>query len=108
MKKALLIALTVGVESILTWLIAKYFHVRFVEVMFFTGLAFTVIIFWFSSSGGAYTRFIDSQASAQTGVLMNRESLKWRLNPVLLGSIVFLTVGLLLFILLLKGIIPQA
>lgn len=108
MKKGIFIGLTIVVEGILTWLTANYFGVRFVEVMFFTGLAFTVVIFWFSSSGGALTRFIDSQASAQTGVLMKRESLKWRLNPVLVGSFIFLAVGLILFILLLKGVIPQA
>ncbi len=65
-KHILIIIIAWIVEISLTYWVAKMFSVRFIEVMFFTGVAFTLGTFYFSSSGGAMSRFYTSQVSAQT------------------------------------------
>lgn len=82
------------------------FSIRFIEIMFFSGVAFTALTVWFSGSGGMVTRFIDSRASAMTGFLSTREEFSFRPNYAVLGSVIFLLIGLLFFILLLTNVIP--
>jgi hypothetical protein len=98
--------ITLLIEIGLTYLIAEKFSVRFIEVMFFSGLLFSVISFWFSSSGGTATRFIDSQISAQTGLIQKPQRFIFRINPIFIASVSFLVIGLLFFILLIIGTIP--
>jgi hypothetical protein len=108
-KSSLLIFfITLIIESGLTYLVSTKFSIRFIEIMFFAGLLFTVISFLFSSSGGIATRFTDAETSGETGLLdtvKNRGHLKVRMNPVLFASMLFLFVGLMFFILLVSGII---
>jgi hypothetical protein len=106
MKKLVIFLITLIIEVGLTYLIASKFSVRFIEVMFFSGLAFSVITFWFSSSGGAATRYMDSQVSAETGLIQKRQEFRFNKNPIFNASLLFLIIGLLFFILLVSGIIP--
>ncbi|WP_102275028.1 hypothetical protein [Cytobacillus massiliigabonensis] len=99
---------TLIIEIGLTIILARLFSVRFIELMFFTGIAFSTITIWFSSSGGAMTRHIDSQTSAMTGIMMKREEFILRLNYVVLASVTFLVIGLIFFVLLITNMIPQA
>lgn len=94
------------VEISLTYWVATIFSVRFIEVMFFTGIAFTLGTFYFSSSGGAMSRLYTSQVSAQTGIIHERERFKVKLGPVFIASLIFFLIGLVFFILLVTGIIP--
>ncbi|MET4562325.1 hypothetical protein ABIA69_003515 [Lysinibacillus parviboronicapiens] len=94
------------VEVIITYVVASFFSVRFIEVMFFTGLAFAGGLFYFLSSGGAMTRFYNSQASAQTGIIQKRESFIFKSGPIFTASVIFFLIGLTFFILLVTGIIP--
>jgi hypothetical protein len=107
-KKIILPILTLVLEVAATFLVASFFSIRFIEVMFFTGLVFTLIIFTFSSSGGSWTRFIDSQTSAQTGIMLKREPFYLRMNLSLITSAVYTAIGLVLFILLIAKVIPPA
>ncbi|WP_257391495.1 hypothetical protein [Cytobacillus gottheilii] len=97
---------TFVVEAALTFFIATTFSVRFIEVMFFTGIAFAAISFYFSSSGGIISDYSSSQASAQTGFIQKREPFVFRRGPIFTSSIIFFFIGLILFILLTSGIIP--
>jgi hypothetical protein len=107
MKKSLIIfIITIIVETAITYFVSNKFDIRFIEVMFFSGLAFSVITFWFSSSGGTVTRFNESQVSAQTGIIQKRSELLVRKGPIFTASLTFTTIGLIIFILLIKGIIP--
>lgn len=93
-------------ETAITFWVASKFSVRFIELMFFTGMAFTAISFYFSSSGGVISDFSSSQASAQTGFIQKRESFVFRRGPLFTSSLIFFMIGLVLFILLISGIIP--
>ncbi|WP_231735020.1 hypothetical protein [Bacillus sp. FJAT-29937] len=88
--------------------VATKFSVRFIEVMFFTGIAFAAISFYFSSSGGIVSNYSSSQVSAQTGLIQKREKFVFRRGPIFTSSIIFFLIGLVLFILLITGIIPPA
>jgi cell division protein FtsX len=96
---------TFSIEVALTFFIAKEFSVRFIEVMFFTGIAFAAISFYFSSSGGIVSDYSSSQVSAQTGFIQKRETFVFRRGAIFTSSIIFFLIGLVLFILLILGII---
>ncbi|GLC88964.1 hypothetical protein [Lysinibacillus piscis] len=106
-KKNLLIGLlTIAVESAISYAVASYFNVRFIEVMFFIGFACACIIFYFSSGGGWTSRYSSVQASAQTGIMQKRESFTYRVGPVFLASALFSAIGLVFFLLLITEVIP--
>jgi hypothetical protein len=96
------------VEAAVTMFVASTFSVRFIEVMFFTGMAFAGLSLYFSSSGGVISDFSSSKASAQTGYIQKREVFVLRRGPVFTSSIIFFSIGFLLFILLVSGVIPPA
>jgi hypothetical protein len=107
MKKSLIIfIITIVVETAITYFVSTKLAIRFIEIMFFSGLTFSVISFWFSSSGGTVTRFHESQVSAQTGIIQKRSELIVRKGPIFIASLTFMFIGLIIFILLIKGIIP--
>jgi hypothetical protein len=107
MKKHLLVfIITMIVETAITYYAANKFSIRFIEIMFFAGLAFTLITFWFSSSGGLVTRFSESQASAQTGIIQKRSDLIFRKGPIFMASATFMFIGLIFFVLLIARVIP--
>ncbi|KAB2338100.1 hypothetical protein F7731_00550 [Cytobacillus depressus] len=109
MKKGFIIFfVTLIIETGLTILFSSLISVRFIELMFFAGVAFSAITIWFSSSGGAITKYHNSQISAETGLIQKREDFKLRPNYVVYASIFFLFIGLILFILLLTHVIPPA
>lgn len=105
-KHVIIMVIAWIVEIVLTYWIATMFSVRFIEVMFFTGVAFTLGTFYFSSSGGAMSRLFASQVSAQTGIIHERERFQVQLGPTFYASLLFFLIGLVFFILLVMGIIP--
>ncbi|PKG23135.1 hypothetical protein CWS01_13785 [Niallia nealsonii] len=92
----------VNIRNCGNFLTAAIFSIRYIEVI---GLLFTVILFTFSSSGGSWTRYIDSKISAQTGIILEKEPFFFRMNPALLVSILYTIIGLIIFILLISIII---
>lgn len=105
-KHVIIMVIAWIVEISLTYWIATTFSVRFIEVMFFTGVAFTLGTFYFSSSGGTMSRLFASQVSAQTGIIHERERFQVQLGPIFMASLLFFLIGLVFFILLVTGIIP--
>jgi hypothetical protein len=107
MKKSLIIfIITIIVEAAITYYAASKFSIRFIELMFFAGLVYSVISFWFSSSGGMVTRFHEGEVSARTGVILKRSELMFRRGPIFTASLTFMLVGLIFFILLVAEVIP--
>ncbi|OEH94217.1 hypothetical protein BFG57_09200 [Bacillus solimangrovi] len=104
-KDLIILLVTFVVEVVLTFVVASKFSVRFIELMFFTGIAFAAISFYFSSSGGIVSDFSSSQANAQTGIIQKRETFVFRRGPVFTSSIIFFSIGFVFFILLISGII---
>ncbi|WP_059170299.1 hypothetical protein [Bacillus sp. FJAT-27445] len=105
-KRLIIFFLALIVEAMITYAVAAKFSVRFIEVMFFIGLAFTVASFYFSSSGGTTSDFGQISTSAQTGLLHKRQEFVFKRGPIFTASAFYMIVGLIFFILLLKGIIP--
>lgn len=105
-KTVLVIIISLIIESVLTFLVASAFSVRFIEVMFFMGLLFACGIFYFTSGGGLSSNFFSSLQSAGTGIIQKRESFEFKSGPVFLTSVIFCIIGLVFFILLVTEIIP--
>jgi len=105
-KNLIIMIVAFIVEVLMTYFIASFFSVRFIEIMFFTGIAFAGCTFYFSSSGGAMTRLFASQISGQTGIIQKREKFTYQIGPIFITSVIFFLIGLVLFLLLVWGIIP--
>lgn len=61
MKKILFSILTLIVIVASNFFLSKLFNLPFLELAFMTGLAFTIIIGYFSSEGGFFTEMLDNQ-----------------------------------------------
>ncbi|RDU38771.1 hypothetical protein DRW41_04215 [Neobacillus piezotolerans] len=107
-KKMIIFLVALVVEVIITYAVAAKFSVRFIEVMFFIGLAFTALSFYFSSSGGTTSDFGNLSTSAQTGLIQKRQEFIFRRGPIFTASALFMGIGLIFFILLVSGKIPPA
>ncbi|WP_409275960.1 hypothetical protein V1499_10225 [Neobacillus sp. SCS-31] len=107
-KKIVIFLLALIVEALITYAVAAKFSVRFIEVMFFIGLAFTAVSFYFSSSGGTTSDFGNLSTSAQTGLIQKRQEFVFRRGPIFTASVLFMAIGLIFFILLVTGIIPPS
>lgn len=105
-KHYMMMVIAFIVEFALTYWIASVFSVRFIEVMFFTGAAFTLGTLYFTSSGGAMSRFFAVQSGAVTGIIQERDRFQFKAGPVFIASLIFVLIGLVFFILLVTGIIP--
>ncbi|MFD4490675.1 hypothetical protein [Lysinibacillus fusiformis] len=105
-KHYMMMVIAFIVEFALTYWIASVFSVRFIEVMFFTGAAFTLGTHYFTSSGGAMSRFFAAQSGAVTGIIQERDRFQFKAGPVFIASLIFVLIGLVFFILLVTGIIP--
>ncbi|OZT10602.1 hypothetical protein CHN50_21190 [Priestia aryabhattai] len=107
MKKTIIISiLTLIIETALTIIISWKLSIRFIELMFFTGLFFSFCLAWFTSNGSNISKFIDAQNSARTGIVQQREEFVFRNGPAFKSSLIFLCIGLTFFILLVTGVIP--
>lgn len=106
LKHYMMMVIAFIVEFALTYWIASVFSVRFIEVMFFTGAAFTLGTLYFTSSGGAMSRFFAAQSGAVTGIIQERDRFQFKAGPVFIASLIFVLIGLVFFILLVTGIIP--
>lgn len=61
MKKFLISLLTLVIIVISNFCLSKLFNLPYLELAFLTGLAFTILIGYFSSEGGFFTEMLDSQ-----------------------------------------------
>ena len=108
-KKSLsIMSIAFLIELLVAYLVGFFFSLRMIEVMFFVGLAFTVIIFFFTSSGGIISNMTTSEVSARTGIIQKSEPFIFRRGPIFTASVLLLLIGLVLFILLVYGVIPPA
>ncbi|MGJ7921750.1 hypothetical protein [Neobacillus sp. LXY-4] len=109
MKKSIIIFLiSLIVEVAITYFVAEKFSIRFIEIMFLGGVIFSVITFWFSSSGGTFSKYSESEASAMTGIIQKRTEPVFRNGPIFMASLTFMLIGLVIFILLIARVIPEA
>ncbi|PYF08926.1 hypothetical protein [Ureibacillus chungkukjangi] len=110
MRKRYFLIMTAAfiIELFITYLVALLFSVRIIEVMFFTGVVLSVIILFFTSSGGIISNMSSAEISARTGIMQKNEPFIFKRGPIFMASILLLIIGLVLFILLIQGVIPPA
>lgn len=99
-KVAIVILITLVIETGLTFALATQIDMSFMEIMVFTGMGFSVLTFIFSSSGGVVSEFHSSQLSGQTGLIQKREPFVFRKGGAFFASLLFFLVGLVIAILI--------
>lgn len=107
-KNIIIMIVTFIVEAIITYFVASFFSVRFIEIMFFIGFVIAGGIFYFLSSGGPMARFNEVAVTAQTGIVQKSEQYIAKKGPIFFASVLFCLIGLLFFLLLIGGIIPPS
>lgn len=93
--------LVVLVELGLTYLISTKVETRFLDLMFYLGVAFVTITLFFSSTGGLISNRSDASVmnsleGAFGGFKHKREFGSVSLNPLVGGSILYFILGILL------------
>ncbi|WP_186575973.1 hypothetical protein [Aquibacillus kalidii] len=89
-KKVTIITLTLAILATVNFGITYFLDQKFIDFAFIVGIAGTVVIYFFSSSGGYTSRTLDLQLQSQTG--MKQEQSNNTFNPNLaLFSAVFYT-----------------
>lgn len=91
---------TAFVIGLLTWLASTIFSFSYGEWSFFIGLGLTVVIFFFSSSGGTLSKIATQKASESVWKIQKDNELKTRLGPLFFGSLFYTVVSFLAMIIL--------
>lgn len=60
---------------ILTWLTSNLIHTKMIDCVFFVGIIVTIIIRFFTSSGGYFTNSLNAITQSQTGVKVSGEGI---------------------------------
>lgn len=103
----LIFLITFAIETSLTYFLSSQFSVRFIEVMFFTGIVFLLTSIYFSGGFSYIKEQQDARTRAETGFTQGIEPPSvFRRGPFFTASLTFFLIGLLFFILLLTEIIP--
>ena len=107
-KTQLIFVITLLIEGGLTYACSSFLSIRFIELMFFSGLLFSVLTFWFSSSGSnsAHSHYKTHSMRLMSGANIEHNPFRLRWTAYLLASLSFTGVGLMFFILLLTDVIP--
>lgn len=107
-KTQLFFVITLLIEGGLTYACSSFLSIRFIELMFFSGLLFSVLTFWFSSSGSnsAPSHYNTHSMRLMSGANVEHNPFRLRWTAYFLASLSFTGVGLIFFILLLTDVIP--
>lgn len=95
MKKVLGVLGTLIIEGIIVYILAEFIGWNFIDMTLFAGICFTLIIGFFSSKGGFASNKVRLQVQAQTGIKMDEEKFEFNMNPIFVGSIIYIVVSLL-------------
>jgi len=68
MKKLIFAIITLGILFGLTWIVSDFMHGKMIDYAFFVGLIVTIIVRFFTSSGGYASNSINVSAQSQTGM----------------------------------------
>lgn len=99
--------ITFAIETGITYFLSSQFSVRFIEVMFFTGIVFLITSIYFSGGLSYIKEQQDAKTHAETGFTPFVEPPTiFRRGPFFIASLTFFLIGLIFFILLLTEIIP--
>ena len=68
MKKLITAIITLGILFGLTWLVSNFMHAKMIEYVFIVSLIVTIIIKFFTSSGGFSSNIVKISVQTQTGI----------------------------------------
>ncbi len=95
MKKVLGVFATLIIEGVIVYKLAEFIGWNFIDLTFFAGICFTLIIVFFSSKGGFSSNNTRLQVQAQTGIKIDEEKFEFNMNPIFIGSILYIVLSLL-------------
>jgi len=100
-RTQLIFVITLLIETGLTYACSSFLSIRFIELMFFSGL-------WFSSSGSnsAYSHYKTHSMRLMSGANIEHNPFRLRWTAYFFASLSFTGVGLIFFVLLLTDVIP--
>jgi len=104
-RTQLIFVITLLIEAGLTYACSSFLSIRFIELMFFSGLLFSVLTFWFSSNS-AHSHYKTHSMRLMSGANIEHNPFRLRWTAYFLASLSFTGVGLIFFVLLLTDVIP--
>lgn len=92
MKKLLIVLGTLIIEGVIVYKLAEFIGWNFIDMTFFVGICFALIIGFFSSKGGFSNNRVRVrlQVQAQTGIKMDEEKFEFKMNPIFIVSIIYI------------------
>ncbi|SCC39599.1 hypothetical protein [Bacillus mycoides] len=95
MKKLLIVLGTLIIEGGIIYTFAKFINWKFIDITFFSGICITLII---GSKGGFSSNSARLQIQAQTGIKQEEEKFEFKMNPIFIGSFIYILISLLFLI----------
>lgn len=74
LKKLIFAIITLGFLFGLTWIVSDFMHGKMIDYAFFVGLVVTIIIRFFTSSGGYASNSLNLSTQTQTGIKVTDEN----------------------------------
>ncbi|PEU73453.1 hypothetical protein COA23_14030 [Priestia megaterium] len=104
----LIFVITLLIEAGLTYACSSFLSIRFIELMFFSGLLFSVLTFWFSSSGSnsTHSHYKTHSMRLMSGATIEHNPFRLRWTAYFFASLSFTGMVLIFFVLLLTDVIP--
>jgi hypothetical protein len=95
-KKIIGTLLSAGVFALLVWAASKVLSFSYMEWSFFIGLAVSVVLFFFNSSGGALSKAATLDASTAGWKIQKDNDLKANVGFVFYGAALFTVVSFIM------------
>ncbi|MGD6965708.1 hypothetical protein ACQCVP_04715 [Rossellomorea vietnamensis] len=90
--------LSAGVIGILVWIAAMVLSISYMDWSFFIGLAISVILFFFNSSGGVLSKAATLDASTAGWKVQQDNELKANVGFVFFGAVLYTIVSFVMMI----------
>ncbi|MFK9092599.1 hypothetical protein [Bacillus salipaludis] len=98
MKRLITIILTLLVLLGLSYGITYYTHKKFIDYSFFIGIAFTAIIWFFTSKGGYTSRNVDMTVQGTTGIKAEQQRFEFSPNIAFFTSLAYTLISLVVML----------
>ncbi|MRG85905.1 hypothetical protein [Salinibacillus xinjiangensis] len=102
MKKIIIQSLISAVIlGVIVWIASFIFSFSYGEWSFFIGLGFSVVIFFFSSSGGALSKVANLEASESSWKIQkDNNDLKANVGTIFYGSVLYTIISFIVMVIL--------
>jgi hypothetical protein len=97
-KKILGTVISAAVIALLVWVVSKVLSFSYMEWSFFIGLGLSVVVFFFSSRGGALSKGATLDASEAAWKVQKDNELEAEVGYVFYGTLLFTVVSLIMML----------